>query len=336
MNIFESIKSEKKMSFSHWRYRTLHWCFSEDADRPSQSNLPDFLYTHYCPLFHLTNLIIVLLPLIILAKITIGICTGLVKVVAFIRLREIAERIAKFCKGKAKPQSEPTEEYCKALALKEEKKILLKLMLTTSHEYEFEAFWDAFGRGCIYFQKEQAEQFYITRMPRIVAAKKSAAERKEKMRQRLIFWTNFSQVFLKWFFNILYVCLALLVSWVLWQVIPPGFFAVVNFIKFLMTFNPIPMFLFIGKMVGIFAAIAILLYGFWRSRVSRKCLDAIGSSVLAVSPPFALLGQWFVLPLKWISQTCANTTEFIRMFYRENCPPIVIVSDEDEIIAEVE
>lgn len=77
--ILEAIKGEKKMSFHHWRYRLLHWAFGEKADTPEQSGLPRFLYTHYCPLFHLTNLIAIFAPAILFVKLVCVVFMMLVK-----------------------------------------------------------------------------------------------------------------------------------------------------------------------------------------------------------------------------------------------------------------
>jgi hypothetical protein len=174
-------------------------------------------------------------------------------------------------------------------------------------------------------------------MSKIIATKKRVADRKAKMNQRLIFWTQFSEVFFKWFFNICYILLAVVVFWVLYKITPICFFAVVDFIKLLLTFEIMPFLIFVGTWVVRIAAIAIpiaiVIYGFWRFRLVQKSAAAVGSSLLAVAPPFVLLGHWIVLPFKWISDAFSNTVDFMEMFYKENCPPITIISGEDEIIA---
>ena len=45
-----------QISSDHWRYRLLHWY------SPNKDENPDCLYTHYCPLFHLTNLLALVFP----------------------------------------------------------------------------------------------------------------------------------------------------------------------------------------------------------------------------------------------------------------------------------
>lgn len=68
MGIIEAIKAPKNLSFYHWRYRILHWVFNVGAKTPEESPLPNYLYTHYCPLFHLTNILFLLFPIIFCCK----------------------------------------------------------------------------------------------------------------------------------------------------------------------------------------------------------------------------------------------------------------------------
>lgn len=347
MNILASIKSEKKMSLKHWRYRILHWCFGEKANTPEESNLPKFFYTHYCPLFHLTNLIAIMFPLILVVKIVMAVCVGICKAFALVPWENVRDFLFAildklFPKSKPKEKPKPTDkqvaEAVAKMGLIEEKKLFLIRMLRMDYgENEFERFWNDWCNGHMYFPKEEAEHFYVTRMAKIVATKERVADRKSKMQQRLIFWTNFSQVFLKWFFNIMYILLAIFVAWVFIKITPPIFFAIIDFFKFLLTFEILPFLIFLGTWLvrlGVPAiAIGIVVYGFWRSQILRRSASVIGSSVAAVSPPFKLLGIWFCLPFQWANKAFLNTVEFIGMFYDENCPPITILSGDDEVIA---
>lgn len=61
-SLFNLIKKERKLSFDNWRYRLLHWYNGISPETPEDSTLPRYLYTHYCPLFHLTNMLLVLFP----------------------------------------------------------------------------------------------------------------------------------------------------------------------------------------------------------------------------------------------------------------------------------
>jgi hypothetical protein len=364
VNILASIKAEKKMSFKHWRYRLLHWCFGEKAKTPEESNLPKFLYTHYCPLFHLTNLIAILFPLILLVKFVMALVIGIVKCATFILDAILAvpwHKIGEFYRKLFPPREpraprEPTEEEKAAaraaqaaIKHKEERKRFLGKMLESASGYRlnnldellgeeaFDSFWHVHGRYYDILTREEAEAFYETRMAKIVATKKRVAERKEKMRQRMIFWTQFSEVFFRWTFNIFYICLAVFVGWLGIKFVPPMFFAVIDFFRWVFTFDMIPFLKVVGyvllRVLIVGGALAIVVYGFVKFQLLRKCGSAIGTSLVAVSPPFVLLATWAALPFKWIAAAFNSTIEFIEMFYKENCPPIQIVSGEDEQIA---
>src|SRR5205814_97384 len=70
MSLIDYVKADRRMSVDHWRFRLLYWCFNvAPGTPPDRSGLPMFMFRHYCPLFHLTNLIAVLSPLIFALRI---------------------------------------------------------------------------------------------------------------------------------------------------------------------------------------------------------------------------------------------------------------------------
>lgn len=330
MNILASIKSGKRMSLSHWRYRLLHWCFNEKAKDPRSSGLPLFLYSHYCPLFHLTNLIAILLPLILIAKIVVGIIRGVVCVLSIVPWDAIIDKMW-FVRMQSKP--ELADEEKKVFLLNLERKSIIGLMVKSDGGLdEFEIFWES---NCCYFyalNRDEVEQFYVTNIKKIVEARERKEERKKLLQEQMIFWANFSHVFVKWFFNIAYIGLVVLVGWVLIAIIPPIFFALIDFVHFLLTFEVLPFLIIVGtwlvRIMVVGGALATLIYGFYRFPILQKC----GGMVALASPPLSLLGQCITVPFEWIANSFANMCEFVEMFYEENCPIITIVSKEDEEI----
>lgn len=129
MSILESLKEEKKLSLNHWRYRLLHWCFNVKVDKntPFSHDLPKCLYTHYCPLFHLTNLIAIFSPIILTVKI----------IVAMVRAFVYALSQIKF--------SWPTKEATPEPTLKEmrrsECKHILECLKHAGWWDDFDKFW---------------------------------------------------------------------------------------------------------------------------------------------------------------------------------------------------
>lgn len=67
MNVFKQIvdfvHGPKNLSLNHWRYRVLHYVHNKTQGQRSY-DLPAFLYTNYCPLFHYTNFLVLLIPLV--------------------------------------------------------------------------------------------------------------------------------------------------------------------------------------------------------------------------------------------------------------------------------
>src|SRR5581483_7783366 len=90
MSILSSLKEERRLSMKHWRYRLLHWAFGVEGKRPEETGLPHFLYTHYCPLFHLTNLIAIISPVILFFKIVVVLFMATVHALSMIDLSGLA------------------------------------------------------------------------------------------------------------------------------------------------------------------------------------------------------------------------------------------------------
>ena len=358
MNIFESIKSEKKMSLNHWRYRILHWCFDQswedwENDWKAHSDLPYFLYTHYCPLFHITNLIAILFPIVLMVKIVVGLCCGIKKcsgliiaAISSLPWQKLANTIEKFniafkwSKKSKNIDVSSREEARKKETIKNEKRRLLRYMVRSDYT-TFDELWNMCcdmhsTANFSFLSKEDAEQLFNKHIEKILKAKKQIEERKERTKQRLIFWSNFSQVFLRCFFNIAYVIIAILVFWGFCKVTPQVLFFMVDCVKFLMTFDTLSFLIAFGwillRVIIVGGACSIVIYGFCKLKILQKCGLALTSSLVAVSPPFVLVGNLFCLPFQWVATLCNNTVEFVGMFYEENCPPITIVSGEEEII----
>jgi len=314
MSILELIHGERRMSFNHWRFRVLHWCFNEDATTPKESGLPHFLYSHYCPLFHLTNLIAILLPAILFSKL------------AFAFGRMVGRAF------KAIPWTKPLEGKVanEAAKVRQEKRELLRFLAGDDFE-DFEEFWERGGHRFSYLDKEAVEAYYDSVIGRIREAKQKAIDRRERMKQQMIFWTNFSSVFFKWGFNAFYAVLAVFILWLCFWFTMPVVRVIWDLVVFLATFNPIPMFLLIGKMVVVIGVVVFLGYVTTRFRLLNRAGAYVGTFVVEF-PPFVLVRQLVCLPFAWFFNGLVSTGEFVAMFYEESCPPIVIITEEEEEI----
>lgn len=316
--MFESIKGEKKLSFNHWRYRLLHWAFNVENPHAGDE-LPEFLYTHYCPLFHLTNLIALLSPLVLLIKLMVLGFKGLCACFKLLPTDKIKSALSNF-----KPKDKVEKS---SLAL--DRKNCIKCIC--DFQGDFEEFW-RFYHEWKHLKKEEAALLFTEYMPKVIEGRLKYKLRKERWRNRIIFWTNFSRVFIKWAMNVLYFALAGLFLYVAYLVSVPIWNFMcwsVDFIIWLFTDAiSLSLFFFIAKIllygtilfIGIIFILKIGFFGVF----SRTISNGLGY----ISPPFYLL----LVPFRWIRDGFKATREFVLMFYEENCPPITLVNDEEAIV----
>ena len=177
MGILDSIKGERKLSFNHWRYRLLHWCFNVKDPSPHDlyaTGLPKFLYTHYCPLFHLTNLIAIFSPLILLIKIVcvvVGACIAGLKAVPWDKAGEF---FAKF-KPKTDPNKKPAEVIPPKANKGTERVVAVNLICETHTGWNFENFWSYNSHEFSVLTREEVETIFNEYMPKITAARERAS-----------------------------------------------------------------------------------------------------------------------------------------------------------------
>lgn len=184
MSILAAIKSERKMSLKHWRYRLLHWTFFETATTVSESKLPTFLYTHYCPLFHLTNIIVLMMPLILTFRLLASIITGVCGAIGYV-IQQIVIGFQSIKFEKPEPPPITTEEG-RAIELHD---FLTLLRENPKYRYGFEHFWSYEKHHFKYCTEEDLKARY-DRVVEAIREKEEkdalAAERRKKMILKLI------------------------------------------------------------------------------------------------------------------------------------------------------
>ena len=319
MSIIESLKEEKKLSLSHWRYRLLHWCFNVTVDEYTTrgNDLPVCLYTHYCPLFHLTNLIAIFSPMILTVKVIIAVASAFIYAFGQIKWSWPTKEVV---------VDPPSLEELRQMEYKE----ILKYLKHPGWWIGFDHFWESKKSIFMNLTQEEVESKYNELVTKYKGAAARAEERRKKFRDRLIFWVNFSRVLVKWTMNISYFAITGVVLYGIYHMIGP----MIGFVNWLLTFNPIPMMLFVGKIAliigGIFGAIYFLL----RFKVFQTCATTSLKAGAYAMPPVVLVSQVTAAPFKWIGKGIVELCEFISVFYEENCPPITIISEEEEKIEE--
>lgn len=335
MSILASIKGERKLSFNHWRYRILHWCFkvsNPNPNYPAGTGLPKFLYTHYCPLFHLTNLIAILSPLILFIKAATVVVKAIIAgftAVDWSKLKVLVSWI-KLPEKKVKP--EPIKKELTINQRASERKLCILMIRDTKSE-NFDSFYSK--TKFLVLTREEVEELYNQYMPMVLKARERAKLRKEQIRQQLIFWTNFSRVFIKWTMNILYVGLVIGLAYGLFAIVGPVWDAICyvgNAIYWLFTNEgSLELLSIIGKTL-LFGGITIaVVYGLTKIGWMEKFFSVCYEGFVKITAPLYVFTHLF----NWIGNGFKNIYEFITMFYEENCPPIKIISDEEAIIEEI-
>ncbi|MGE9253207.1 hypothetical protein ACQKHR_26385, partial [Escherichia coli] len=72
----------------------------------------------------------------------------------------------------------------------------------------FDDFWKAKSYKFVFLTKEEVQVIFDEYSLKIKEAHEQARKRKQARQESLIFWTNFSRIFIKCFLNIFYAALA--------------------------------------------------------------------------------------------------------------------------------
>lgn len=326
--MFELIKAERKLSYSNWRYRLLHWTFGVEVKNNILINkgprLPNFLYTHYCPLFHLTNILLVLSPIILVYKL-------LIKLMFYcgVICKPILEFIHKLKQNYTIVQRD--EEYLK----RQEKLFIIK------HLKEYQSIWGWDSNPDIilayfkpynikYLSDDEIVNTYIDSCKKILAARTLLEQKQNLRQQRILLWVTISRVVLKAIMiGITTICILAASYIVLFHGIPimlkvfTWFVLVVTFI----TTHIIDFLLITGIIGGIFFGVMWLLF-----QIQEKENTIINKILL----PFCnIIVDGICAPFKFTAKTFEICSSFVSQVYEENCPPITIVNETDEVIANI-
>lgn len=395
-SILAKIKGEKKLSFNSFRYRILHWSFflhwpfRKAPKSPSESPLPQFLYTHYCPLFHLTNLLVfpgifITLPMHLVAFFGVAIAylfCGMLKLIAatldaiqtkMVEYREWREKRFPSAKRDAKKKAKQEKKRARILAMEKAKEeaaanntplpVTPQLMASfkrymLNHALKSNCF-DSFLQDAQYCCNEKYDPIFFNKeysdvraewqaawdeyKARIKEQRALAQKKKDMLRDRIIWWSNFSRIFIKGLLNLLYVGVAAAtiyfgVTWVI-----PTMFEVcvgvchfiaaafaassevdfMGILKWLLGWTVFVLGWATAFVATVFAIVYLLKSVKWPVKKAKRMITGIFG-------PFVVAGSTFC---SWFGRTFVWTTEFIMMFYEQNCPPITIVDESEERIA---
>ena len=316
LDYIKNIKKDRELSFSNWRYRLLHWTFNVKAKTPSESSLPNFLYDHYCPLFHTTNILAVLFPLVVLIKLILALkYVFLFPIVAFKayldRIEEEQSKDPVFLAKEAKKKRSKEIERVRALfkAVGYDKAIMELYFLN-------------------YLSEEDAMQILDNMKKKAEEQKEAKEVRKKELSERFVFWIRFSEIFVKGLTVTVVAAAALVLMY------------------FLVTFVPLAWAATVWLFIELWSLLTSASFFGFLDFVLRVVVVALSLLVMFVvtRPLFVKFCKFVETPIS-IAKDCINNSldslckffvscsDFVSALYEDNCPAITIV-EEDELGAE--
>lgn len=337
MSLIGAIKAERKLTLNHWRYKLLHWTFGcLDVTSKEDSKLPKYLYTHYCPLFHMTNLLLLASPITVVVRMFLWFLNNAVFPILY-AIGDLAELIKKsFLRAHQKAQEAPSKPVPVSIQRFRELKAFKKMVWDEPRYYgfDFDYFWEHKGRIFQTITKEEARRFHA----QIVAAHtawREAKERRENFFNRLISIGEFVGRILLPVIGIAFVVgiafslylsapyIAAFFAWCGNGLLAIGgaiaHFCSVTLVNWLATYT-LPILLGFGILVAIGATLLGMGYSVHRW---------VWPAVKRVSkPPLMLAGHLICSGFDLFCNVISMGVEFCSDFYVNNCPPITIVENK--------
>lgn len=335
---YTSIFRERKLSLNHWRYRLLHWCFNEkNITCPAESALPEYLYCHYCPLFHLTNFIALFSWLILTIKVIVWSCKGIASAISKINWSFLKADLSKRFRRESEPR-EPTEAELKKIQWKY---FFLKIKEDFNFNCSFEHFW---GRHNIHFElldKDEVEILFERITEKLRVARDRAIIRKERMQARIEYLIHLSHRLFKGLLYVVGAAFSASVAWLVYHSYGPVFAwfgdvfsAIGDAIAWLFSLklpDIMPVLIIGGKILLAVGVLTTFILFVLRFKVAQKCGCCIQKTAdCVVLTPFLFLIRMIGLPFMLLWKLSIVAKVFIAELYEDHCPPITIVDVNGE------
>jgi len=290
------------LNFNHWRYKTLHWAFGINPTHPDESKLPNCFYTHYCPLFHLTNLIAIFSPFIIFYKLIMA----LGKTFSF-----YFSKIKSFV-------SEKYSELTPELTEKEKVEELIEFLVfeASSRENIIETVTRCYSSDAVSIDEiNKLIDHYMKKYVQHLDMQKENEIKKENYKKQLYFWVNLSTSCGKLILNLVYVALGCLSLYALYNTVLFVYSLPFSYLLDIAKYAFKVIAVFLGLIIG--ATLFCITF--------KKILK--NSKVEFV---FNLIVMWGVALMKFNYDIIENIGEFISTYYENNCPPILLEDRKDD------
>jgi len=346
MSIFSG---PREISLKHWRYRLLHWCFNEkDITRPEESALPQYLYCHYCPLFHLTNFIALTSWLVLTIKVIVWCCKGIASAISKVDWSFLHVNVLEFFKlfnflkffKRERVERETSEEELRKRQWKS-----FAVYVRENPDVTFENFWALFPVSFNLLDKDVAEIRFEKIVTKLRSDKERARIRKEKMQARIAFLINFGRHLVKGILFVAYAAIGVLVVCLVVAIHEPvlawfgnAFVWIGDAFAWLLALefpDILPLLIIGGKIVLATMFITSVVVLTHRFKVVQKCGMVIQKTAhVCLLMPLLFLIRMIGLPFMLIWKSLMIVKRFIGEFYEDHCPPITIVDANGEAFEE--
>lgn len=347
MSWIEAIKGPKTLTLKHWRYRLLHWCFNIKPERPSESPLPQFMYTHYCPLFHVTNLIALFAPVIAVIRVTSFLLS-----LAWSAVMAVVIPFGHACSALWRalvvnlPKRKPKEEQ-------EQKPMTDYQMRKFDHELickkiqegwtSFDQFWSRCGYKFMVLKEDEVKELHAQYVVQIREERERREQRERARRELFAKMAIFGQFLFKCIFFALYAAMIVGLVAAVYYGVPLLWSLVVAiaawmgdswtwFVAWASDFFTLEVVTTIlawtGGILASAAVITVVVLACFKIQLGTAIGNGVIATENAFAPYFAYCGHMIAAPFVGCYKLGKGFCEFVALFYEDNCPPITIVEDK--------
>ena len=331
MSILDAIHAERKLTLKHWRFRLLHWCFNQrDVEFVSDSDLPRYLYSHYCPLFHITNFIALFSWLIAAIKITSWCVKGSWRLFSKINWGFMSvDLFAIFKVRRQRVERIPTREEL----VSSQWGTFERRIRSDEDTGSFERFWERHSLLFSFIDEAEAKAEF-ERLQEVIKAEN---ERKEILRKRVdkivMAFVTLGRVCVKGIFNLSAVAGAALIVWAVYSFTGPVTDFIVFFAQDVWSFLVSIEIMSVMKtgltILGITALITGIVLLTRKREAPQGLYDFSVKAGNTIAWPFVSILKILWMPLNFIGIGILKAKEFVEVFCENNCPPITIIDEEE-------
>lgn len=348
----------RELDFTMWRYRLLHWVFNADPRDFRQDSdgrvtrtpggLPTYLYTHYCPLFHFTHILVLSIPFIQAWRLTVIVFWLIGRFVGFVikKLRAYNEFVCKHFNEWIKdylPKPKEEVQSPEEIAASERAAVMSYVMnLINEWNYGRDAIFDLIVdvpsfKGFSIDYVNFAREYYDTYIEQCNLEKAKREARQKLMRDRITFFTNVGQVLFKIFQFVFYIGSAVGLAYVLLVHTPDmidysiwSVAAAWDFVCWLASaavsytmFDILYFLLLLVTYLLVFVTICIILFKLVQLKPIKATID---KTLIA---PGKIVQDAIYTFCVWVLESIGVFVEFMFKMYENNCPPIKIVQKDE-------